>query len=227
MSRFFVTPDSADGWREGLAAPTHWRPGYSAHSLAHTWHHADGFPERVRAAFAGSPLGSLEFVVGIPEYEVALPGGRRASQTDLFVLARTADGRKVALAVEGKAEEPFGDSCVAEWRREASSGKRERLARLLDVLELADDERVAKLRYQLLHRTASALLEASRLHAPIACMLVHSFSPTQRWRREFEAFVSVLGGQRLEGNGVAPCGVRSGHELFVGWVSDVHPEVSV
>jgi hypothetical protein len=226
MSRFFVTPDTAEGWREGLARSTHWRPGYSAHSLAYTWHGADGFPAAVDAVFAGSALGALEFVVGIPEYEVALPGGRRASQTDLFVLARTATGQKVALAVEGKAEEPFGDSTVAEWRREGSSGKRERLARLLEILELPDDEQIAGLRYQLFHRTASALLEASRLHAPIAVMFVHSFSPTKRWRVEFEQFVAALGSSFPQNDGLVACGSRFGRELFLGWVSDVHPEVN-
>jgi hypothetical protein len=65
MSRFFVSPDSPEGWKEGLAKPTHWKPGHSAQSLAYTWHPADGF------------------------HKVALPGGRTASQTDLVVLART------------------------------------------------------------------------------------------------------------------------------------------
>ena len=224
MSRFFVSPDSPDGWREGLASATHWRSRYSAHSLAHTWHPSNGFPPSVAAAFAASQLGTLEFVVGIPEYKVALPGGDTPSQTDLFVLARTSDARKVAIAVEGKAEEPFGDATVGEWRRNASPGKQKRLTHLLRVLDLRDDESILELRYQLFHRTASALIEADRLHAPIAVMLVHSFSPTRRWRPEYDAFVSALRGDVPTDDGLVPCGPRFGRELYVGWVSDDYPE---
>lgn len=224
MSRFFVTPDSPAGWAEGLASPSHWRAGYSAHSLAHAWHPADGFPPNVASALAESSLGPLEFVAGIPEYKVALPGGATASQTDLFVLARRANGEKVAIAVEGKAEEAFGDATVESWRREASEGKKNRLKHLLSVLELPDDERIGGLRYQLFHRTASALMEAERLHAPHAVMLVHSFSPTRRWREDFDAFAETLRAQVRE-NDVSHAGERFGRALYLGWVSDEHPKV--
>jgi hypothetical protein len=224
MSRFFVSPDSAEGWKEGLASPSHWRQGYSAHSLAHAWHPVDGFPPRVATAFAMSELGALEFVAGIPEYKVALPGGNTASQTDLFVLARTSEGEKVAIAVEGKAEEAFGDGTVSEWRRDASEGKKSRLKHLLAVLDLPDDEAIASLRYQLFHRTASALMEAERLQATNAVMLVHSFSPTRRWREEFDAFAATLGA-RVGPSGVSAAGERFGRTLYLGWVTDDHPEL--
>lgn len=225
MSRFFVSPDSPEGWKEGLASPTHWRAGYSAHSLAYAWHPHDGFPPSVASALASSSLGELEFVLGIPEYKVALPGGNTASQTDLFVLARTERGAKVAIAVEGKAEEAFGDDTVEGWRREASDGKKARLNHLLKVLEVQDDERISLLRYQLFHRTASALMEAERLHADEALMIVHSFSPTQRWRSEFDAFVSLFEVE-FDGDGIAFAGTRFGRRLHLGWVSDAHPEIA-
>jgi hypothetical protein len=225
VSRFFVSPDSAEGWKEGLASATHWRQGYSAHSLAYAWHPVDGFPPRVATAFATSELGALEFVAGIPEYKVALPGGRTASQTDLFVLARTAAAAKVAIAVEGKAEEAFGDGTVAEWRQDASDGKKRRLEHLLAVLDLPDGEAIASLRYQLFHRTASALMEAERLHAPHAVMVVHSFSPTRRWREDFDAFAAVFQAY-VEGDGISSAGDRFGRMLYLGWVTDDHPEVT-
>ncbi len=227
MSRFFVTPDSPEGWREGLARESHWRVGYSAHSLAYTWHPADGFPPAVAAVLTGSPLGPLELVTGIPEYKVALPGGDTASQTDLFVLARTADGARVAMAVEGKAEEAFGDATVAAWRCEGSDGKKVRLKHLLAVLGLVDDDRIALLRYQLFHRTAAAVMEAERLHAPIAVMLVHSFSPTSRWYREFSEFAELLG---VEGDDarqkLAHAGKHRGRDLYLSWIADAHPKVA-
>ena len=54
-----------------------------------------------------------------------LPGGRRESQTDVFVLARRARGL-VAIAVEGKVDEAFGPT-VAERQTNPFRGVEERL----------------------------------------------------------------------------------------------------
>lgn len=226
MSRFFVSPDSPEGWKIGLAKPTHWKARHSAHSLAYAWHPADGFPPSVARAFEESELGALEFVAGIPEYKVALPGGETASQTDLFVLARTRQQQTVAIAVEGKAREPFGDKTVADWRLGASRGKEQRLRYLKSVLGLADDVAIGETRYQLLHRTASPVIEADRLHADHAVMLVHSFREPDAeslWFDEFDKFSRLLGAEVDPGSIIrAP---RVSRSLFVGWVSDVHPEI--
>lgn len=224
MSRFFVSPDSVDGWAVGLAKPEHMKPGYSAHSLAHTWHHADGFPPAAAAAFRASDLGALEFIAGIPEYKVALPGGETASQTDLFVLARTGSGETVAIAVEGKAREAFGDNTVADWRAGGSEGKQARLAFLLRVLGLGDDDATGAQRYQLLHRTASPLIEAARLNATHAVMLVHSFGGEDKWFREFASFATLLGAGAKIGT-ISPA-TKVQRSLYLGWISDPHPEVS-
>jgi hypothetical protein len=223
VSRFFVSPDSADGWAVGLSRPDHWKPRYSAHSLAHTWHGADGFPPTVAAAFAASDLGGLEFIVGIPEYKVALPGGETASQTDLFVLARTGFGDTVAIAVEGKAREAFGDNTVAEWRTGGSEGKQMRLAYLLAVLGLDDDDVVGAQRYQLLHRTASPLIEAARLNATHAVMLVHSFGGENRHFDEFASFAAILGADPEVG--AISRATKTERSLYLGWISAEHPEV--
>ena len=47
--------------------------------------------------------------------------------------------------------------------------------------------------YQLLHRTASAVIEAERFGAVQAVMLVHSFSPSNRWFVEYKAFAGLFG----------------------------------
>ncbi len=223
MSRFFVNPDSAEGWAGGLARPEHWKPGFSAHSLAHTWHRVDGFPPSVEAAFEQSELGVLEFIAGIPEYKVALPGGDTASQTDLFVLARTRDGHTVAIAVEGKALEPFGDNTVSDWRMGASPGKQERLQYLLRVLGLRDEESARGQRYQLLHRTASALIEGGRLNAQHAAVLVHSFGGANKWFHEFASFAALFEAE-AEIDSVRRAG-KAPRSPFFGWVSDPHPDI--
>jgi hypothetical protein len=170
-------------------------------------------------------LEGLDLLVGIPEYRVALPGGERASQTDLFVLARAAAGTLVAMAVEGKAEESFGRT-IAAWRKDESEGKRERLRFLINVLDLVDDDRLQQARYQLLHGTASAVIEADRLHAGAAVMLVHSFSPSRRWLPDFAYFASLLRVADAKHDRVYGAGERRGRPLYVGWISDDHPSAT-
>jgi hypothetical protein len=45
--------------------------------------------------------------------------------------------------------------------------------------------------YQLLHRTAAAVVEARRLKTHVAAMIVHSFSPTRMWFDAFSRFCNV------------------------------------
>jgi hypothetical protein len=219
MSMILVPSRGPEDWQRLLAEPERqWRDGYSAKRLAECWESAQGFPEAVRQAFERSgieALAEIEPLLVLPEYQTSLPGGRRPSQTDVFVLAK-ARGGLVAIAVEGKVEEPFGPT-VGEWKAEPTPGKAERLRFLCDVLGLCADA-VGSLRYQLLHRTASAILEAQRFTARHAVMLVHSFSPSGTWYEDFEAFLGVLGRQAARET-VTQVGKRSEVELYCGWVS--------
>jgi len=232
----FLTPSNGpEGWRALLADPEkHWRTGYSSKALAYCWEEARGFPKSVSETFQrfGSPLRQTQFLLGIPEHKVPMPPvGGRPSQNDLFVLART-DGRiaaagdggppggsnpgLVAIMVEGKVSEPF-DRLVSEWKQiEASPGKGERLqflCRLLDVNKAAVDG----IRYQLLHRTASALIEAQRFCAMQTLMLVHSFSQSYEHFDDYAAFVQLFCGAAQQ-DAVVHVGRRGGVELYLGWV---------
>ena len=73
------------------------------------------------------------------------------------------------------------------------------------------------IRYQLLHRTASALIEAERFGAEHAVMLVHSFSQTSEWFHDYAAFVTLLGGKSAE-NIVTSVGSCAGIQLHLAWV---------
>jgi hypothetical protein len=98
-----------------------------------------------------------------------------------------------------------------------SAGRLKRFAYLCEMLEL--DEDVARaLRYQLLHRTASALIEAERFNAPHALMLVHSFSQTHEWFDDYKSFAKELGAA-VEPNAIAHVGKRAGVELYLGWAT--------
>src|SRR6185369_7411305 len=81
----------------------------------------------------------------------------------------------VSVAVEGKVAEPFGPT-LDEWLANPSDGKQSRLAYLRDLLGLPA-EIPGDLRYQLLHRAGSAIVEASRFKTDSAAIIVHSFSP--------------------------------------------------
>jgi hypothetical protein len=215
MNRIYVPATSTEQWTPLLAEPEkHWRTGFSARTLAHSWQEADGFPTEVLAAFRSSPeLAGVELLLAIPEHKTSLPGGGRASQSDIWVLGKVRD-HLVSIAVEGKVEEPFGPT-VEQWLEQPSDGKARRLAFLQEQLALA--ELPPQIRYQLLHRTVSALLEAKRFGASHAVMLVHSFSPQSQWFSDFGAFAALLGVTATL-NTVSFAGRRSGVDLHVGWV---------
>lgn len=181
---------SADDWQQFLADPgKQWRTGYSARTLAYSWQEANGFPPEVRAVL-GQQFADIEILLGIPEHKVAMPGRGYASQTDLWVLAR-AGGELVSVAVEGKVSEPFGPT-VKEWLVEASDNKLTRLESIRELLG-CKAQISGSIRYQLLHRAASAILEAKRFRAKHAVLLIHSFSRTHEWLDDFVAFGAMLG----------------------------------
>jgi hypothetical protein len=73
------------------------------------------------------------------------------------------------------------------------------------------------IRYQLLHRTVSAIIEAQRFNAAHALMLVHSFSQSNEWFEDYAAFVSLMGGSALE-NDMILIGPRNGISISLAWV---------
>lgn len=127
MTRVFVPSAGLEAWKAFLADPDkHWASGYSARTLAHCWERAGGFPPEVRQTLEqAAVLRGIEPLLVLPEWKVALLGGRRPSQNDAWILART-DEVLVSITVEGKVDEPF-DRPLADWKVDASSGKRQRL----------------------------------------------------------------------------------------------------
>jgi hypothetical protein len=214
-----IPTESFEDWRRLLAKPwLHWKTGYSAKTLARCWEAAtrDGFPPEVKAALDRSGSGllvNLTPLLAIPEYRVPLPGGDRPSQTDLLVLARGQTGL-VAIAVEGKVNEAFGQT-LDQRQLKLSDGSQERLAFLLQRLQLPESIPGAH-RYQLFHRTVSALLVAEEFHAKAAVMLVHSFSPEDRGFSDFNAFADLFH-VKAEAGKAFPVGTFTGTPLFLCW----------
>ena len=202
MPPIYVPISSPDQWKALLAEPEkQWRTGFSARTIAHSWLAADGLPAEVSSLLASSAIQALSAVdplLIIPEHKVLLPPmSGHPSQNDVFVLGRGADGRLVSIAVEGKVSEAFGPP-LGEWNQEPSRGKQTRLAYLIELLSLQRDL-PPEIRYQLLHRLASAVIEAKRFGAMHAVMVVHSFSQSHEWFSDFEAFLSLFGSKAQVG----------------------------
>ncbi len=219
MSKVYVPARSPEDWKALLAKPEeHWRTGFSARAIAHSWQSAAGLPPEIIALFEGSAFDSLHAVrplLVIPEHQVSLPPtAGHSSQNDVFVLAKTADGALFTITVEGKVSESF-DKTVAEWSATLTKGKRERLDFLRRKLGL-HAAIPPHVRYQLLHRTGSAVIEAETYCAPRAAMIVHSFSQSDEWFEDFANFLQLFGAEAAVGRLVC-LGTVSGIELFAGW----------
>jgi excisionase family DNA binding protein len=162
-------------------------------------------------------INDAEMLLGIPEHTTDLPGHGRPSFTDLFVLANSRDGL-ITIAVEGKVSEPFGEVVDTWLHRDANIANRQaRLDGLCKILQLNVSDAL-DLRYQLLHRTASALIEAERFSASTAVMLVHSFSSDSEWLDDYIKFAKALG-VTADSSEIVDAGMRSGKRLLLGWLT--------
>lgn len=217
MKRIFVPTSTGADWQPLLAKPvTHWKPGASAMTAAAAWEAAgDALPPEITRILDSSRepfLVGQKLLLAIPEWQVALRGGTTNSSTDVLAICRNDFGLCI-LGVEAKVLEDFGP-LVSSKRTDASAGQSERLAYLHSLLrvERFDDA----IRYQLLHRTASALLTAREFHAGAAVMLVQAFDTPESQRADFEAFRVALGAREI-----APLTYKvdsfSGPCLYLAW----------
>ena len=195
----------------------HWKKGYSAQELAECWFNCDGIPRRVREVLAQCPdYSDAELIDGFFERSVDLRTSGYPSHTDLMVVVGLKSGTGI-IAVEGKVEEPFGQT-VGKWN-DHTDGKERRLSALCASLGLEVGE-VQDLRYQLLHRTASAIYEAQRYRTDSALMLVHSFSERGSSFSDFAAFTTRMGIPVADANELSEAKTCEGVNLRLGWVAD-------
>lgn len=219
-SKVYLPAIKPDDWKVLLADPIkHWQSGYSAKTLAYCWQTSNGFPESVRRAFnksSSSIINKAEMLIAIPEHQVQLPGGSRASQSDIFILAKSGHDL-IAITVEGKVREDFGP-IVKDWlkSKDEKTKKPERLKYLVARLNIAD-KNIDDIRYQLLHRSVSALDEAERFTSRNAMMLVHSFSQAYDHFDDYARFLSLYG-IKAETDTIHGPAVVDGLNLYFGWV---------
>ncbi|MFK7902227.1 MAG: hypothetical protein AB8B49_05220 [Nitratireductor sp.] len=218
MKRIFIPTQTGTDWQRLLGKPKlHWKKGRSAMSAAACWEDSDpDLPAEVQAVLESGnepAISGLELLAAIPEWEVALPGGNTASQTDVMAFTRNSEGL-VIVGVEAKVDETFGPT-LEEKKANATGEQLDRIAYL--EAELGRDVPFANtVRYQLLHRSVSALLTARAFHAPVAVMLVHSFSPESAWRSDFSAFCEEMRCQLLSPDLFEAPNIK-GVRLIFGW----------
>ena len=221
VKRIYVPTIGLNEWQRLLADPAKQRRiGFSARTLAYCWEAANGWPPEMAALFASSSipeLSTIEPLLAIPEYKVKLPPRGRPSQNDLFVLGKAADSQLVAMTIEGKVDESFGPT-LGEWGSAPSGGKAERLLLLTRELGLPD-ALPPTVRYQLLHRTASALLLARQFNARYAIIVVHSFSRARVWFEDFADFVTLFGSRGSATDSLLALRQRGEIMLYAAWVS--------
>jgi len=192
-----LTNDPDDWQGPGLIPKRHWRDGRSAQETAYNWDCAgrltDRLPPEIAKPFGGCP----ELLFAIPEHKVKMPARRRQpySQSDVFALVRS-DDQLIAMAVEAIYKESFG-GLVKKWLTQGDKDNRDYLLRricdLLEINHAPNHLQYQNLRYQLFHRTASAIIEARRFQADMAMVIIQSFSHTHMHYQDFANFCSYLG----------------------------------
>jgi hypothetical protein len=220
MNHIFIPTQNADDWQKLLADPEkQWRTGFSAKTLATCWETAGGFPPEVALLFSQSGIPAfhqIQLLLAFPEYQVAMPPSRgHPSQNDLFVLAKADDDHLIAITIEGKVSEPFGEK-LDKWSAKASHGKKERLSFIQNRLGLSGDL-PKHIRYQLLHRTASAIIEAKCFNAPYAAMIVHSFNQSDLWFDDYQNFLALFDVPSSEPGKLFFLKETHGVKIYSGW----------
>ncbi len=213
---------TVDDWFR-LAPPAggarHWVDGKSAKELAKAWcgrASAPAVPVELQELLSTHPdIDGAAFLEAIPEHKVAfdnIPGEPR--NTDLVCIAERANQR-IAISIEAKADEPFGELVANVLRTPPPSRRPERLERLCQALlgnQPGDLPGIGELRYQLFYGIAAALAYAGQVDASHALFVVHEFvTPNIKTRqidaneRDLQNFLSLLApltaplGQRLHG----------------------------
>lgn len=198
-----------------------WAEGRSAMELAKAWFRngAVAPPEEfLNLLLSRERFSSLRLIHGKPEFVTQLPMRGEGRNHDLW-LQGTAGG-------EDKADEPFGNHTIEEYRSAADSrattgrpsGVPERIGRLLQMVPAGKWDNVM---YQLLNAICGTAIQARIDHSSVGAFVVHEFHTSKtkednirRNRASFEKLLRALG-LSAKGHLLGPVSV-AGIECFVG-----------
>ena len=220
MTKIYIPSNSPEDWQGLLADPEkQWRTGFSAKATAYSWQLSDGFPSEINELFSKSTFTifkNVELLLAIPEHKVSLPPTKgHPSQNDVFAIGKALDNSLISITVEAKVSESF-DRTVSEWIIDSTHGKIERIEFLKLKLQLHNAE-INHIRYQLLHRLASAVLEAERFSAKHAIMIVQSFSKNDDWFEDFTDLLTLYNTEAAIGK-LVKLFVFEDISVYAGWV---------
>ena len=191
---------SLEDWKR-IVGPDKWKKGKSAYELASSWLIKRGqFPPSLRKLFTQSEIplfADLKLTYAIVESPVFLDSHKGPSMNDVLAYGESGKGQSsIVIAVEGKVDEAF-DKPIHDWVRDGrQQPKPTRLKRLCFLNEQlqVDFEQDSRIGYQLLHRTASAIIEARKNGCDNAMLLIHSFESTKQGNFEdYSSFLSAYG----------------------------------
>ena len=199
------------GWEEWTRPKKkyQWACGRSAMELAKAWFpdgHLSAPRELMSLLFSHPHLQGLKLIRGIPEYVTKLPQRGEGRNHDLWLLGRTKIA-SVTICVEAKADEPFGNHIVAEYRKAAlrrrergiSTRAPERIDALLNMVKKTTSNWDG-IRYQLLTAITGTILQARLDKSDLAVFVVHEFRTDkttaenlERNDEDYERFLATLG----------------------------------
>ncbi len=198
MKRFFESTYGVGDWKKKLSDPDkHWKRKRSAFECAISWESAKGedhgLPEEINKVLCKSKkFADAELLLAIPEHQVPLEGGSRGSQNDVWALIKFTN-EVFSVSVEAKAGESF-DKTVFDWMNQNSNTehREERLKDLKSILQIENKD-TDHIRYQLLHRAVSAILEGRRFRTDGAMMIIQSFTSKSDRFNDFADFCDLFG----------------------------------
>jgi hypothetical protein len=200
---------TVDDWFH-LAPPAggarRWVDGRSAKELAKAWcgrGSDSAVPIELQELLKTHPdIDGAAIFEAFPERKVRfddIPGEPR--NADLVCIAERANQR-IAISIEAKADEPFGELVSDVLKTPRPSRRPERVKRLCQALfgrQPSELSSIGELRYQLLYGVAAALAYASQVDASRALFVVHEFvspsSITERLEvneRDLNNFLKLL-----------------------------------
>jgi hypothetical protein len=171
-----------------------WKDGRSAKELAKAWFPIDGEPqvpmELSSLFFNNDATRGIRIERGFPECEIHLDRFNGPRNADLVVIGPKS-GVNIAVNIEAKERETFGDpiqTCLNRVK-DRSTNLPERINNLclaIFNLQISQIPGIGTIRYQLLHGTAAALIEAKNQKANLALFVVHEFRSERTPKRNLE-----------------------------------------
>jgi len=220
MIMFFLGIKQIEDWKDLLISPKHWKEGHSAKALANCWWEAKDFPEEIKIVFKKSKIfNNIELCVACPEFPIYLNTKKSPSHIDIFCLAKDDNTRCIVIVIEGKAGEPF-DKSVGKWLRNRSKDGGGRRLRYLSKILGISLRRDPSIMYQLINKSAAAIIGAKQFHAAITLVIIHSFGNEAKGFDDFSKWVKMLNHKvKPEPNEIYFCGKRSEIKLYLSWVN--------